>query len=407
MRLGQIICGDALALIPTLPDRSINLCLTSPPYAMQRRRQYGGVPEEEYPAWMVAVMAALRPKLTDDGSVLMVIRSHVRDGVVSDYVLRTRLAIRESGWIEPEELIWLKPDAPPLGSKQRPRRTWEHILWFSRTPKPFINLQANGGFSDRLGFVGSHRIRQERPVSTKPDVEDGKARIADHFTASWSETENGIPHPAMFPVTLCEKLIQTFSREGSVCLDCFCGSGNALLAAKHTGRKFIGFDIKREYVELAASRLNTAFTEHVTTINPGQPVRLRTDFPDTAKSRRIYFKSLRLNVSDAAVFEFVLSMTVNSSDRTAAAELSHNQIAAATKLSRRTVTRSIDRLKEAKLIETAMHQEWRRGHPNRITLVSSLLVPLEVAPIVTNDRKRRVADNTVRLAVAGHGHHRR
>src|ERR1039457_4275411 len=96
---------------------------------------------------MVAVMAALRPKLTGDGSVLIVIRSHVRDGVVSDYVLKTRLALRNDGWKECEELIWLKPNAPPLGSDYRPRRTWEHILWFSKTPKPYIDLRANGSYS--------------------------------------------------------------------------------------------------------------------------------------------------------------------------------------------------------------------------------------------------------------------
>src|ERR1035441_6878424 len=164
-KAGTIVCGDAVTLISTLPYGSVNLCLTSPPYAEQRKRQYGGVPEKDYPAWMCRVMAALRPKLTDDGSVLIVIRSHVRDGVVSDYVLRSRLALREDGWKECEELIWLKPDAPPLGSKDRPRRTWENILWFSKTPKPYIDLRANGGFSDRIGFVGSGNYAENGKVA--------------------------------------------------------------------------------------------------------------------------------------------------------------------------------------------------------------------------------------------------
>jgi SAM-dependent methyltransferase len=220
-------------------------------------------------------------------------------------------------------------------------------------------------------------------------MENGHARTADHFIANVGDNENGVMHPAMFPVTLCEKLIQTFSLEGSVCLDCFCGSGNALLAAKHTGRKFIGIDIKKEYVELAARRLNTAYTEHIKILNPGHPVRLRTDFPDTAKSRCIYFRSRGLKVSDAAIFEFVLSMTVNSSDRTAAAELSHNQIASVTKLSRRTVIRSIERQEKAGLIETVKHEEWHRGNANRIALSSSLLVPLELLPSATKATTRR------------------
>jgi DNA modification methylase len=375
----RIVCGDALLLIPTLPDRSVNLCLTSPPYAEKRKRQYGGVPEADYPAWMVAVMAALRPKLTGDGSVLIVIRSHVRDGVVSDYVLKTRLALRNDGWKECEELIWLKPNAPPLGSDYRPRRTWEHILWFSKTPKPYIDLRANGSYSDSIGFGGSNKMTTMPPR----DFKDGQSRTPDHFTALMSENENGIHHPAMFPATLCEKLILTFSKEGQRVADIFCGSGQTLVAAKRLGRRWIGFDSKREYVELAAKRLNTPFSEHVVTINPGQPVRLRTDFPDTAKSRRIYLKSRNLNASDAAVFEFVLSKTVSSNGRTAAAELSHNQIATATGISRSTVIRSIKRLADLKLIETLKDAEWHRGRSNRVGIAASLLVPIQVWASVT------------------------
>lgn len=375
-----VICGDALMLIPKLANRSVALALFSPPYAMQRKRQYGGVAEQDYPAWMTAIMSALRPKLTGDGSVLMVIRSHVRDGVVSDYVLRTRLALREDGWKECEELVWWKPDAPPLGSKDRPRRTWEQILWFSKSAHPFIDLKANGSFSDRIGFVGSSHYTEDGAVAAGRSLRmaNGYARSSDHFIANVGGNENGLPHPAMFPPILCEKLIRAFSRKGDLVLDPFCGSGSTLLAAQRTGRKSVGFDIKREYVEIAAKRLNTAFTEHISVINPGQTVRLRTDFPDTPKSRRIYLKSRNLNVSDAAVFEYILLQTVNSAGQKAAAELSHNEIAAATQLSRSTVIRSVKRLTDAKLIETTKDAEWHRGIANRIAVGCSLLLPIEV-----------------------------
>src|ERR1035441_1812259 len=129
------------------------------------------------------------------------------------------------------------------------------------------------------------------------DFKDGQSRTPDHFTALMSENENGIHHPAMFPATLCEQLILTFSKEGECVADIFCGSGQTLIAAKRLGRRWIGFDSKREYVEIAASRLDATFTEHITVINPGQPVRLRTDFPNTPKSRRIYLESRNLNAS--------------------------------------------------------------------------------------------------------------
>jgi hypothetical protein len=155
-----VLQGDCLDVLPTLEDGSVSLVITSPPYADQRKGHYGGVPEEEYPDFTVQWMTALAPKMTADGSVFLVIRPHVRDGVLSDYVLRTRLALREAGWHECEELIWLKPNAPPLGSKLRPRRAWESILWFSRSPQTYADLKACGRESDRLGFDGSIRFAE-------------------------------------------------------------------------------------------------------------------------------------------------------------------------------------------------------------------------------------------------------
>src|SRR5271157_519246 len=151
-RGGPVLHGDCLDLIPTLEDESVSLVVTSPPYAQQRSGHYEGIPEEDYPDFTVNWMTAFAPKMTPDGSVFLVIRPHLRGGVLSDYVLRTRLALREAGWKECEELVWIKPNAPPLGSLRRPRRTWESVLWFSKSPQPYCDLKACGRESDRLGF---------------------------------------------------------------------------------------------------------------------------------------------------------------------------------------------------------------------------------------------------------------
>ena len=77
--------------------------------------------------------------------VLLVIRSRRQEFLlVSDYVLRTRLALREDGWHEFQECVWLKPDAPFLGSHNRLRACFEPILCFSKSTKPYIDLTANG-----------------------------------------------------------------------------------------------------------------------------------------------------------------------------------------------------------------------------------------------------------------------
>ena len=83
--------GDCLTQIPLLTNRSIRAVITSPPYAQQRKGLYPGWDEDEYPKTMVKIFDAIRPKLTKDGSILINIRSHVKDGAVSDYVLKPGL----------------------------------------------------------------------------------------------------------------------------------------------------------------------------------------------------------------------------------------------------------------------------------------------------------------------------
>ena len=208
-RCPPVLHGDCLDLIPTLEDGSVGLVVTSPPYAEQRKGHYGGIPEAAYPEFTVQWMGALWAKLKDDGSVLIVIRPHLRDGVLSDYVLRTRLALREDGWNECEELIWFKPDAPPLGSKLRPRRVWESVLWFGKVAQPYCDLKACGKESDRLGFGGSLRFAEggtSEKTGWHPCVEsfgygNGIARVTDVIVAPVGGEEPGVDHPAVFPVS--------------------------------------------------------------------------------------------------------------------------------------------------------------------------------------------------------------
>ena len=250
MMQGRIIRGDAFRVIPTLPDGCVRACVTSPPYAEQRKRQYVGVPESEYSEWTARWMRLLKPKLKADGSALIVLRAHVRDGQVLDYVLRTRLRLREEGWIEPGELVWLKPDAPPLGSVDRPRRTWENVLWFSKSRRPFVSLKtANRGFdgSGRYGAGGDSPVHggQRRRVRGQ------MSRFPDHVLARIGETERGIRHPAMFPITLADKLILAFTQAGDLILDPFCGSGTTCRSARDLDRRFVGIEVVPKYAAMA------------------------------------------------------------------------------------------------------------------------------------------------------------
>ena len=243
--------GNCIDLIPRLPDGSINLCLTSPPYAEQRKGQYVSIPACEYPEFTLRWMTALEPKLRTDGSVLIVIDSHVEKGVMADYVLRTQLLLREHGWKQHKSLVWAKMNRIPLGHAEWPRHCYEEILWFSRTSKPFCDPWADGKPSDNIGannYSHSQWTRGKKPRS-------GIARITDVIIAPVSGNANGIDHPAQFPLALVEPLIKTYCPEGGTVLDPFAGSGTTLVAAADLGRKWCGFDINPDYCELARQRI--------------------------------------------------------------------------------------------------------------------------------------------------------
>lgn len=251
--------GDSLTLAGKLRPGTVDGIVTSPPYAQQRASTYGGVDEADYPDWTVGWLDALAPALKPDASVAVVIRSHVREGAMSDYVLRTRLAVRAAGWHEPDELVWLKPDAPPLGNVRYPRRSFEQILWFSRSRMPTVFPTACGQPSAHIGLhaqgKGARQWIHQQPGGI---TRSGLARCRDYVVVPVAANEKGNPHPAPFPQPLAEWLIRLFVPKGGVVLDPFGGSGTTAAAAEALGRDWICGEVRWDYVRHAVARLNIA-----------------------------------------------------------------------------------------------------------------------------------------------------
>lgn len=261
--MDTIICGDCLEELPKLPDQIIDSVITSPPYAQQRKDQYGGISVQEYPAWTVKWLEAIKPKLKPGGSVAIVIRPHIENGVVSDYVLRTRLAVRDAGWFETDEMIWIKPNSPPIGNNKRPRRAWESILWFSLDRQPYCDPKANGHVSDRVGMKGKKGKKEGYVQGITPSEEwqptVGVARCRDYVEVGTAEVDYSPQntHPVQFPVRLASWLVTLLCPPEGVVLDPFLGSGSTALACIKEKRKYIGIEISSAYCDIAKNRIAT------------------------------------------------------------------------------------------------------------------------------------------------------
>ena len=255
--------GDCVKVMSSLPDESVDGIVTSPPYAMQRKASYGGVPEGNYPEWTVRWMSEARRVLKQDGSAIINIRPHIRNGVISDYVLRTRLALREDGWAELEELIWHKKGGAPLGSIRRPRRSWESLLWYGKHGAAYSAPKAAGVETTCFGLSGGQRRSHigANQFNSNRSTDAGRARVTDVVTMSTRMNANsdGLnDHPAPYPWQLAEWCGKLIIPDGGTILDPFSGSASTGVAAIRNGWNYIGIDSSEEYVSMSARRLEAA-----------------------------------------------------------------------------------------------------------------------------------------------------
>ena len=130
--INQIVEGDCRELLPQLPDECVDLIVTSPPYADQRKHIYGGVHPDEYVEWFLPISAELKRVLKPTGSFVLNIKERVVNGERHTYVIELILRMREQGWLWTEEYIWHKKNTYPGKWPNRFRDAWERCLHFTK-----------------------------------------------------------------------------------------------------------------------------------------------------------------------------------------------------------------------------------------------------------------------------------
>lgn len=262
-----IICGDCrevdtwARLLEAAGVERVNGVFTSPPYAEQRKAQYGGVPTSEYVEWWGAVQTNVRAALAGDGSFFVNIKPHCEDGQRVLYVFDLVLAmVREWGWRFAEEFCWRRVSLPGQWPN-RFKNNFEPVYQFAINNwkfRPENSIQPFLSDKNKLSVTGNHLhvdfvANGGHPGGVRSKELDGAlpSNVVD------TSFDGEIGHAAAFPVALPTFFIKAYSDPGDVWLDPFLGSGTTIAACHNEGRIGLGIERLEKYVSVCLERLAT------------------------------------------------------------------------------------------------------------------------------------------------------
>ncbi|MBM2840717.1 MAG: modification methylase [Bacteroidetes bacterium] len=225
-----------------LPDRSVHLMVTSPPYNVTKEYD-DQLTLDEYRALLRAVFKETHRVLVDGGRACVNVANLGRKPYIPlhSYVIQD---MHEIGFQMRGEIIWDK------GASASPSTAWGSWLSASnptlRDVHEYILIFSKGSFR-------RHKMEKENSI--------GRDEFLEFTKSVWrfpAQRAKAVGHPAPFPVELPRRLIELYAFKGDVILDPFCGSGSTCIAAALTGRNYVCYEIKQQYVELAAKRIVAA-----------------------------------------------------------------------------------------------------------------------------------------------------
>jgi site-specific DNA-methyltransferase (cytosine-N4-specific) len=286
---GRAYCGDSMEMLRLLPPESIDLVMTSPPFALQRTKSYGNTDQSEYVDWLFQFASPVRRILKASGSLVIDLGGAYQKGIPIRSLYNYRVLIRfcdDAGFHLAEEFFWHNPAKLPSPiewvnkRKIRAKDSVNTVWWLSKTNTPKANVRnVLVPYSERMkklladseSFYSPKKRPSGHDISSGFSLDNGGAIPSNLLEFPNTESNSlylracrtlGIDaHPARFPEKLPAFFLQFLTDPGDTVLDIFAGSNTTGVAAQNLGRKWLSFEIDATFVRASALRFIDKDTE--------------------------------------------------------------------------------------------------------------------------------------------------
>jgi len=295
--LGVAYLGDALDVLRALPPASVNAVVTSPPYALHFKKEYGNADKADYVRWFLPFAREVLRVLRDDGSFVLNIGGSYNPGSPTRSLYHFKLLIalvEEVGFHLAQECFWFNPAKMPVPAewvnvrRMRVRDSVEYVFWLSKTPWPKANNRAvlkpyspdmarlvkrgvratvrPSGHAIKASFSNSDaggaippNVVEEAVLSDDSTPTDllrfGNNAANDQYTMRCKEAGIRI-HPARFPAALPDFFLKLVTEPGDLVLDPFAGSNTTGAVAENLRRRWIAVDQVEDYLKASFFRFD-------------------------------------------------------------------------------------------------------------------------------------------------------
>ena len=281
-RRGAAYHGDSRKLLAKLPNESINLVLTSPPFALQRKKEYGNESQDAYVDWLLEFAKLVHDKLTKDGSFVLDLGGAYEQGIPVRSLYNFRMLIRlcdELGFRLAEDFYWFNPSKLPSPiewvnkRKMRAKDSVNTVWWLAKSDFPKADIsKVLAEYSSRMkellkdpeGFYQPARRPSGHDIGKGFAKDNGGAIPSNLLQIPNSESNSSYlaackaldvkRHPARFPSKLPSFFIKLLTDEQDIVLDLFAGSNTTGHTAEVLDRRWISFDENLEYLAASSFR---------------------------------------------------------------------------------------------------------------------------------------------------------